>query len=344
MKTILITGGTGFIGNHLCRKLLQNINNRIICLDNNYTGFLENINDLLENNRFTYINADVIDFRDIRNFGNPRKPENFETLVIDEIYHLACPASPKSYQMDKIYTIKTSILGIINVLEFACKGKTKVLFTSTSEIYGEPLVDIQNEEYWGNVNPIGERSCYDESKRLCETLVMEYNIERNVDTRIARIFNTYGPKMNKNDGRVISNFINQALSNENITIYGDGSQTRSFCYIDDTVTGLISLMELNDYHLPVNIGNQNEITIIELCKLILSLSNSKSQLINMSLPKDDPTHRKPDITRAKKLLNWNPLVNLTDGLNKCIEYYKDIRNSGNSEGLRGNSKETQSNF
>ncbi len=302
---ILVTGGTGFIGSHLCEKLLE-LGNYVICLDNNFTGSLENIKHLKNNDNFEFIRHDVTD--DIK-------------LEIDQIYHLACPASPKDYQYNSIKTIKTNILGTLKMLGLAKRTKARILLTSTSEIYGDPNISPQHEEYWGNVNPIGERSCYDEGKRLAETLMMEYHKNCQVETRIARIFNTYGPRLNKNDGRVVSNFINQALNNEDITVYGKGEQTRSFCYIDDQVNGLIKLMN-SDYHLPVNIGNPYEITVLTLAKEIIKLTNSESKIIYQTLPKDDPTNRKPDITKANNILNWYPKVNLNDGLLKTIEYFK----------------------
>ncbi|VVU95005.1 GDP-mannose 4,6 dehydratase [seawater metagenome] len=305
---ILITGGTGFIGSHLCEKLLK-LNHYIICLDNNFTGSLDNIQHLRDNKNFEFIRHDIID---------PIK------LEVDQIYHLACPASPKDYQYNSIKTIKTNFLGTLNMLGLAKRTKARILLSSTSEIYGNPNISPQPEEYWGNVNPIGERSCYDEGKRIAETLMIEYNRNCNVDIRIARIFNTYGPKLNKNDGRVVSNFINQALENKDITIYGDGSQTRSFCYIDDQVNGLINLMNSN-YKLPVNIGNPQEITILTLSSKIIELTKSNSKLIFEDLPQDDPTNRKPDITKAKNILNWEPKVDLKEGLEKTIEYFKNIK-------------------
>jgi UDP-glucuronate decarboxylase len=303
---ILVTGGTGFIGSHLCEKLLQ-LGHYVICLDNNFTGSMENIKHLRQNPNFEFIRHDITD---------PIK------LEIDQIYHLACPASPKDYQYNSIKTIKTNILGTLNVLGLAKRTGARILITSTSEVYGDPKISPQVEEYWGNVNPIGERSCYDEGKRLAETLFMEYNRNCSVDTRIARIFNTYGPKLNKDDGRVVSNFINQALENKNITIYGDGKQTRSFCYIDDQVSGLIKLMNSN-YNLPVNIGNPNEITVKELGNIIIELTNSKSKLIFKELPKDDPTNRCPDITKANEILDWQPKVCLKEGLKRTIKYFQE---------------------
>ena len=304
---ILILGGSGFIGNHLCRRLL-NEGNQIICLDNNSTGSLSNIQDLLSNSNFKFISYDVIN------------PFVFEC---DQIYNLACPASPKAYQADSIKTIKTSLLGTINALDLAKQNNCKILLTSTSEIYGDPLISPQVEEYWGNVNPIGIRSCYDEGKRLAETLMMEYNRNHLIDIRIARIFNTYGPKMDKNDGRVVSNFINQCLENKNITIYGDGSQTRSFCFVDDTVDGLIKLMN-SKYIGPINIGNPNEITVKELANIIITMvDDTTSKIIFQDLPQDDPKKRKPDIEKANKYLDWIPITDLKNGLEKTIKFFSN---------------------
>ena len=305
---ILVTGGTGFVGSHLCKELLKNGNN-VVCIDNNYTGSLQNISDIIDNPNFKFIEHDIIFPLDIK----------FEK--IDQIYHLACPASPKAYQRDPIFTIKTSTIGTINILELARKYKSKILFTSTSEIYGDPKVHPQVETYWGNVNTIGVRSCYDEGKRISETIMIEYQRKYNIDIKIARLFNTYGPNMDKDDGRVVSNFINQCLDNIDITIYGDGSQTRSFCFVSDTVQGIICLMNSN-YNLPVNIGNPNEISVKELSKIILSMiPSSLSKIIFMDLPSDDPCVRKPDITIANNVLNWYPKVDLSNGLTKTIEYF-----------------------
>ena len=303
---ILITGGTGFIGNHLCRRLVKE-GNYVICLDNNFTGNMENIKDLINNPNFEFIRHDIT------------QPILIE---IDQIYHLACPASPISYQYNAIKSIKTNILGTLNALGIAKRTKARILLTSTSEVYGDPKISPQTEEYWGNVNPIGIRSCYDEGKRVAETLMMEYNRSHNTEIRIARIFNTYGPNMDKNDGRVVSNFLNQSLNNKDITIYGDGSQTRSFCYVDDTVDGLIKLMNQNKTNGPINIGNPYEMTILELANEILKLSNTKSKLIYKTLPSDDPMKRQPDISKAKKYLNWEPKIQLLDGLKKTIDYFK----------------------
>ena len=305
---ILVTGGTGFIGNHLCRKLLAQ-NHYVICLDNNFTGSMDNIQDLLTHKNFEFIRHDIT-----------------EPLLIevDQIYHLACPASPKAYQYNAIKTIKTNILGTMNALGIAKRTKARILLTSTSEVYGDPEISPQVEEYWGNVNPIGIRSCYDEGKRVAETLMMEYYRNHQIEIRIARIFNTYGPKMDKNDGRVVSNFINQCLNNEDITIYGDGSQTRSFCYIDDTVEALIKLMNQEETIGPINIGNPYEMTIKELANKCLGIIKTKSKIIFEDLPSDDPMKRQPNIEKAKKYLDWEPETSLEDGLNKTIEYFTPL--------------------
>ena len=307
MKRILVTGGAGFIGSDLCKKLLEK-GNFVVCLDNLFTGKEKNISSLKGNENFKFINHDVT--------------EKFDEKV-DEIYNLACPASPIHYQEDAIKTLKTSVLGTMNMLELAEKYNAKFLQASTSEVYGDPLIHPQVETYWGNVNPIGIRSCYDEGKRCAETLVSDYRRERNIDTKIVRIFNTYGPNMALDDGRVVSNFILQALRNRDITIYGEGSQTRSFCYVDDLVDGLIKMME-SDLFGPVNIGNPFEKTILELAKLIIKLTDSKSKISYKKLPSDDPTRRQPDITLAKKELGWSPKINLEKGLLKTIEYFKEL--------------------
>jgi UDP-glucuronate decarboxylase len=312
MKRILVTGGSGFIGNHLCRKLLL-AGNYVICLDNNFTGSIENIQDLKTNKNFEFIRHDIT----IPIY-----------LEVDEIYHLACPASPKAYQFNGIKTIKTNILGTIHALGIAKRTGAKILLTSTSEVYGDPVESPQNEDYWGNVNPIGIRSCYDEGKRVAETLMMEYYRNHNVDIRIARIFNTYGPNMDPHDGRVVSNFITQCINEEDITIYGDGSQTRSFCYVDDMVDGLIKLMETEKITGPINLGNPDERTIKNLAHKIKELfPDSKSQIRNRELPMDDPTQRKPDITKAKNLLRWSPTVSIDEGLKKTIEYFMALSKS-----------------
>ena len=307
MKRILITGGAGFIGSHLSERLL-NEGNDIICLDNFFTGSKDNIRHLIGNNRFELVRHDVTK----------------EFLAeVDEIYNLACPASPIHYQYNPIKTIKTSVLGIINMLGLAKRCKARILQASTSEVYGNPEIHPQVESYWGNVNPIGIRSCYDEGKRCAETLMLDYYRQNNVNIRIARIFNTYGPRMAVNDGRVVSNFIIQALKNEPITVYGDGSQTRAFCYVSDLVDGLIKLMN-SDYNLPVNIGNPGEQTILDFAKLIIELTNSSSEIIFKELPQDDPVQREPDIYLAKEKLKWEPTVSVIEGLQKTIDYFSKI--------------------
>ena len=307
MKRILITGGAGFIGSHLSERLL-NEGNDVICLDNFFTGSKDNIRHLIGNNRFELVRHDIT-------------KEYF--AEVDEIYNLACPASPPHYQYNPIKTIKTSVLGMINMLGLAKRCKTTILQASTSEIYGDPHIHPQVESYWGNVNPIGIRSCYDEGKRCAETLMMDYHRQNNVKTRIVRIFNTYGPNMDPYDGRVVSNCIVQALKGEDITIYGDGSQTRSFCYVDDLVDGLIKMMNNNkDFIGPVNLGNPSERTILNLAELIIKLTNSNSKLKFMPLPQDDPTQRQPDISLAKEELNWVPQTDIESGLKKTIEYFE----------------------
>lgn len=305
MKRILVTGGAGFIGSNLCKRLLDE-NNDVICLDNFFTGSKDNIRKFIGNSHFELVRHDVT-------------KEYF--AEVDQIYNLACPASPPHYQSDAIKTIKTSVLGIINMLELAKECKASILQASTSEVYGDPKVHPQTEDYWGNVNPIGIRSCYDEGKRCAETLMMDYHRQMGIDTKIVRIFNTYGPNMAQNDGRVVSNFILQALKNENITIYGDGSQTRSFCYVDDLVEGLIRMMNSNLCG-PVNLGNPSERTILDFAKLIIELTNSKSQIIYKPLPSDDPTQRQPNISLAQKELDWQPTVDIIEGLTKTISYFK----------------------
>lgn len=305
MKRILVTGGAGFVGSNLCEKLL-NDGNYVICLDNFFTGSKANVEKFANNSNFELVNHDVTD-----EYLND----------IDQIYNLACPASPPHYQYDPIKTMKTSVLGIINMLELAKKCNATILQASTSEVYGNPNVHPQLESYWGNVNPIGIRSCYDEGKRCAETLMMDYHRQFGIDTKIVRIFNTYGPNMAQNDGRVVSNFILQALRNEDITIYGDGSQTRSFCYVDDLVEGLIKMMN-SKLAGPVNLGNPSERTVLDFAKLVIELTNSKSKIINRPLPSDDPTKRRPDISLAKQELGWEPTVDIVEGLNKTIEYFK----------------------
>tara|TARA_B100000963_G_scaffold243793_1_gene213470 strand:- start:1696 stop:2640 length:945 start_codon:yes stop_codon:yes gene_type:complete len=312
-KIILITGGSGFIGSNLSRKLLGDKSNFVVCLDNLYSSSIDNILELKNNQNFLFINKDVTD----------KSILSLPFSQIDEIYHLACPASPPLYQKDPIFTLDTNYLGTKNVLEVARKYNSKILLASTSEIYGDPMVDEQHENYWGNVNSYGPRSCYDEGKRVAETLFREYRMKYNLETRIVRIFNTYGPFMNKNDGRVVSNFINQALEGKMITIYGNGKQTRSLCYIDDLLEGITMLMK-SDISEPTNIGNPNEMTINELACKIIELTSSKSSVIFMKLPEDDPQKRKPVIKKAIEKLNWYPKVSLEDGLIKTINYYKSV--------------------
>jgi UDP-glucuronate decarboxylase len=307
MKRILVTGGAGFIGSHLCERLLG-MGHEVICLDNYFTGSRMNIIHLLENPCFELIRHDVI------------MPIFVET---DEIYNLACPASPVHYQYNGIKTIKTSVMGAINTLGLAKRTKSKILQASTSEIYGDPEVHPQHEAYWGNVNTLGPRACYDEGKRCAETLFMNYHSQNNVRIKIARIFNTYGPKMNSNDGRVVSNFIVQALRGEDITIYGDVSHTRSFQYVDDLIDGLIRLMDSPDnFTGPVNLGNPVEMTISSLAGMIIKMTGSKSKIIFLPLPQDDPKQRQPDITLARKELGWSPKVDAETGLAKTVEYFR----------------------
>jgi len=309
MKQILITGGAGFIGSHLCGRLLAEGHN-VICLDNFFTGSKKNIIPFMDNPLFELVRFDLT---------HPYYAN------VDEIYNLACPASPIHYQYDAIQTVKTSVMGAINVLGMAKSCGAKVLQASTSEVYGDPFVHPQTESYWGNVNPIGIRSCYDEGKRVAETLFMDYHRQNNCRIKIIRIFNTYGPNMHPNDGRVVSNFIVQALNNKNITIYGDGSQTRSFQYVDDLVEGMTRMMATGDDFIgPVNIGNPNEFTIRQLAERVIELTGSKSRIVYMPLPNDDPKQRKPDITLAQEKLNWNPVVQLEEGLQKTIAYFESI--------------------
>jgi UDP-glucuronate decarboxylase len=309
MKRILVTGGAGFIGSHLCERLLRE-GNRVICLDNFLTGKKENIAHLMGNRFFELVEHDIM-------YAYPIDP-------VDEIYHLACPASPVHYQRDPIRTMKISVLGSYNVLGMAKLHRCKILLTSTSEIYGDPLVHPQPENYWGNVNTIGPRSCYDEGKRAAETLFMDYYRQEKVRIKIVRIFNTYGPGMLPDDGRVISNFILQALQNKDITIYGDGTQTRSFQYIDDLIEGLVRMMETGDHFTgPVNIGNPGEFTIRELAEQIISLSGSASRLVFHPLPADDPKQRRPDITLAREVLSWEPTIQLREGLLRMISYFRN---------------------
>lgn len=309
MKQILVTGGAGFIGSHLCERLLKDGNN-VICMDNYFTGLKQNIVHLLDNPYFELVRHDV----------------TFPYYVeVDEIYNLACPASPIHYQFDPVSTTKTSVIGAINMLGLAKRTKARILQASTSEVYGDPIVHPQEESYWGNVNPIGLRSCYDEGKRCAETLFMDYHRQNKVDVKIIRIFNTYGPRMRPDDGRVVSNFIMQALKGEDITIYGDGKQTRSFQYVDDLVEGMVRMMASENFTGPVNLGNPREFTMLELAELVLKMTNSKSKIIFTPLPSDDPKQRKPDITLAKEKLNgWEPKIRLEEGLVDTIKYFKSL--------------------
>lgn len=304
---ILVTGGTGFIGSHLCERLLEQ-GDQVICLDNNFSGSKKNIEHLLSNTNFEFIRHDIT------------TPIYLE---VEQIYHLACPASPRAYQYNGIKTLKTNVLGTLNVLGIAKRTKARILLTSTSEVYGNPLVSPQSEDYFGNVNPNGIRSCYDEGKRAAESLMFEYYRNHQTEIRIARIFNTYGPKMDKNDGRVVSNFINQCLQGDPITIYGNGDQTRSFCYIDDQVSCLIKLMN-SEHQGPINIGNPMELTIKYLATKIKEMTGSTSEIDFKPLPSDDPLQRKPDISKAKCLLDWSPIVQLEEGLRKTIDYFRNL--------------------
>jgi len=313
VKKILVTGGAGFIGSNLCRKLLQaNPANEVICLDNFFTGSKQNIEQLLDNEKFKLLEHDVID----------PLPADF---VVDEIYNLACPASPLRYQKDPVYTTKTSVLGIINMLDLAKRSNAKLLQTSTSEVYGEPEVHPQVENYRGNVNPIGIRSCYDEGKRCAESLIFDYHRMYGVKIKVIRIFNTYGPYMDPCDGRVISNFIMQALQDKDITIYGDGSQTRSFCYIDDLLNGMMKMMASEDSLTgPVNIGNPEEISMIALAEKVINIAGSTSNLIFAALPLDDPARRRPVISLAQKTIKWEPAIMLEEGLTRTISYFRSL--------------------
>ncbi len=308
-QTILVTGGGGFLGSHLCERLLES-GHDVICVDNFFTGSKENIRHLLNHSGFELVRHDVT------------WPLYLE---VDAIYNMACPASPVHYQHDPVQTTKTSVLGAINLLGMAKRLKIPILQASTSEVYGDPAVHPQKEEYWGNVNPIGTRSCYDEGKRCAETLFFDYNRQLGLSIKVVRIFNTYGPRMQINDGRVVSNFIVQALKNEDITIYGDGSQTRSFCFVSDLIDGLIKMMQTGpEVTGPINLGNPGEFTMLELAEKVIKMTNSRAKLVFRPLPKDDPVRRKPDISKAEKILNWHPNVQLDDGLKKTIEYFSSI--------------------
>ena len=307
MKT-LVTGGAGFIGSHLCERLLKE-GHEVLCVDNFYTGSKRNVEQLLDHNCFELLRHDI----------------TFPLyLEVERIFNLACPASPVHYQFDPVQTIKTSVHGSINMLGLAKRTKARILQTSTSEVYGNPKIHPQTEKYWGNVNPIGIRSCYDEGKRAAETLFFDYHRQHSLDIRVVRIFNTYGPNMAMNDGRVVSNFILQALRDESITIYGDGLQTRSFCYVDDMVNGMIKMMDQEELIGPINLGNPDEFTILELSEKVIELTESKSKIVFKPLPLDDPEQRQPDITLAKKKLGWEPCVKLEEGLKKTITYFENL--------------------
>jgi UDP-glucuronate decarboxylase len=309
MKTILVTGGAGFIGSNLCERLLKD-GHHVLCLDNLYTGSIQNIKHLFNHPKFKFMNHDII-------------TPLYMPFKIDQIYNLACPASPPKYQQDSIYTLRVNFQGVLNLLELAKKHNATILQSSTSEVYGEPEISPQHENYRGNVNTVGIRSCYDEGKRVAETLMMDYHNQHNVDIRIVRIFNTYGPRMDKHDGRVVSNFINQAIHNKDITLYGKGDQTRSFCYIEDLLNGIIKLMN-SSYTQPMNIGNPYEISVADLANIIIRLTNSKSSIVYQPLPSDDPTNRRPDITRAREILHWEPTYDLEAGIVKTIEYFASL--------------------
>jgi len=306
MKKILVTGGAGFLGSHLCEALLS-LGNKVICVDNLFTGSMENLEGIKSNQNFTFMEHDVT--------------ESF-SLDVDEIYNLACPASPVHYQHDPLKTMRTSVLGAMNVLEIARTNQAKILQASTSEIYGDPIQHPQKEDYWGNVNPVGIRSCYDEGKRCAETLFFDYKRQHDVDSRIVRIFNTYGPRMHPEDGRVVSNFIMQALRGNDITIYGSGLQTRSFCFYSNLIDAFIRVMNLDSLETPINLGNPTEFSIMQLAEIIISKTASKSQIIKLPLPGDDPQQRQPDISLANNLINWDPQINIEEGLEHTIEYFR----------------------
>ncbi len=304
---VLVTGGAGFLGSHLCERLLRN-GHEVICMDNFFTGRKKNVLGMLKNPLFELIRHDIV------------LPI---LLEVDQIYHLACPASPIHYQYNPVKTIKTNILGTLNMLGIAKRTKARMLLASTSEVYGDPAVHPQKEDYWGNVNPIGIRSCYDEGKRAAETLMMDYHRQNRVDVKIVRIFNTYGPRMLPDDGRVVSNFIVQALKGQDITVYGQGSQTRSFCYMDDLIDGMVSMMEIENFTGPVNLGNPEEYSILDLAKKIVAMTGSRSKVVHKPLPSDDPTQRRPDITLAAARLGWKPKVSVDEGLEKTIKYFRE---------------------
>lgn len=307
MNRAIVTGGAGFIGSHLCRKLLEN-GMAVTCVDNFFTGRMKNVEELKKNRNFKVVKHDVIKPLDLKG---------------EWIFNLACPASPVHYQADPVWTIKTGMLGALNLLELARKNKARILQASTSEVYGDPDVHPQTESYWGNVNPIGIRSCYDEGKRIAETLFMDYHRKYKTDIKIIRIFNTYGPNMLENDGRVVSNFIVQALRNEDITVYGEGQQTRSFCYVSDLVDGIVRMMGSENFTGPVNLGNPGEYTVMELAKMVIEMTGSKSKIVHRPLPSDDPKKRKPDISLAGSKLGWKPVVPVQEGLKKTIEYFRN---------------------
>ncbi len=318
-KRILVTGGAGFIGSHLCRRLLGS-GYEVMCLDNFYSSTRSNVSDLLGHPSFELVRHDV----------------TFPLYVeVDQIFHLACPASPIHYQRDPVQTTKTSVHGSINMLGLAKRTGARVLLASTSEVYGDPAVHPQEESYWGNVNPIGIRSCYDEGKRCAETLFFDYWRQHRVQIKVARIFNTYGPRMHPQDGRVVSNFINQALAGEPVTVYGDGTQTRSFCYVDDLVDGLVRLMDSPvEVTGPINLGNPTEFTITELADAVAALTGSAHEVVYFPLPSDDPTRRRPDITQAREVLGWEPTIALADGLQRTVEYFRELREATLAEGAR----------
>ena len=313
MKRVLVTGGAGFLGSHLCERILEN-QSEVLCVDNFFTGSRRNITHLLDNHSFELLRHDVT------------RPLHVE---VDEIYNLACPASPIHYQFDPVQTTKTSVMGVINMLGIAKRVKAKILQASTSEIYGDPIVHPQPEEYWGNVNPIGFRSCYDEGKRCAETLIFDYVRQHKILAKVVRIFNTYGPRMHPKDGRVVSNFVIQALTGKNITVYGDGSQTRSFCYVDDLIEGILRMMATGPETTgPINLGNPTEFSILELAELVIELTGSKSKIVFEPLPSDDPKQRQPDITKAKEKLKWEPKIPLRVGLVRTIGYFEELLSRG----------------
>ena len=315
---VLVTGGAGFIGSHVCERLLAD-GHEVMCLDNFYTGRRANIRPLLGNTDFEVIRHDVT-----------------QSILLepDRIVHLACPASPVHYQWNPVKTVKTNVMGTINMLGLAKRVKARILHASTSEVYGDPEVHPQVEDYWGNVNPIGPRSCYDEGKRVAETLCFDYHRQNQVDIRVVRIFNTYGPRMLMNDGRVVSNFVVQALRGEDITVYGQGSQTRSFCYVDDLVEALVRMLDQDDEVGPINLGNPAEFTILQLAELVVEMTGSRSRVVHRALPVDDPTRRRPDITRARNLLGWEPQIQLREGLTKTIGYFEELLRAGDPDRVR----------